>query len=366
MANAKRMAARLRRREALRILAAAGCAALCRAPLGGASEPKPRLTGMGVVSYAFGIHLKNRWRGKYPNLSPALALLEETHRLGGAGIMADLGSATAAQSDELRRRAEQYGMYFEASIMPPKSQDDLPRFGTEVLAAKNAGANLARTVIMPGRRYEQFKSLAEFREFQNRGRQSLQLAAPVLARHQFRLAVENHKDERVPEKLETLKQIGSEFIGLCVDVGNSFTLLEDPLETVRAFAPFALTVHLKDQAVRENEHGFWFADAALGEGFLDLPAIVKTLRDANPRVHFGLETITRDPLNVPVLSGTFWSSMPDVPASELARTLRTVKAHPSAKPFTCVSQLSVRAQLALEERNIRRSLDYARNHVHLT
>ncbi len=353
------------RREALITLAVAGSGTLLCEFLGIAAEPERRKTSMGVVSYAFGIHSKNHWPGKYQNLSPALALLEETHRLGGTGIMADLGTVDAAQASELRRRAEQYSMYVEASIMPPKNPDDVPRFEADVLTAKTAGASLARTVIMPGRRYEQFKSLTEFSEFQSRGRQSFRLAAPVLARHQFRLAVENHKDERVPEKLETLKQIGSEFIGLCVDVGNSFTLLEDPLETVRAFAPFAMTVHLKDQAVRENEHGFWFADAALGEGFLDLPAIVKTLREANPRIRFGLETITRDPLDVPVLTEAFWASMPDVRATDLVRTLSFVKAHASAKPFPSVSRMPIREQLALEEGNIRRSVNYARDRLSL-
>jgi 3-oxoisoapionate decarboxylase len=348
------------RREALAALATAGCATLLPpGAIGGAENPRRR-TSMGIVIYAFGIHQKNRWSGKYNSLSPALALLEEAHRLGAAGIMADLGSDDAARLTELRRRAEEYGMYIEASIMPPKTAEDVSRFEAEVRMAKSAGASLARTVIMPGRRYEQFKSLQEFGDFENRGRQSLQWAAPVLARHQFRLAVENHKDERIPEKLETLKQIGSEFIGICVDVGNSFTLLEDPLQTVRAFAPMAMTVHIKDQAVRENEHGFWFADAALGEGFLDLAAIVKVLREANPRIHFGLETITRDPLDVPVLTPAFWATMPEVPASDLARTLNVVKAHAHAKPFPNVSGLPVPDQLTLELGNVERSIEYAR------
>jgi len=353
------------RREAVAALAAAGCATLLPGGTADGAEKPRRRTSMGIVSYAFGIHEKNRWGGKYNSLSPAVALLEETHRLGAGGIMADLGSNDAAQAAELRRRADEYGMYIEASIMPPKVPEDVSRFEVEVRLAKSAGATLARTVIMPGRRYEQFKSLQEFRDAQTRGRQSLQWAAPVLARHQFRLAVENHKDERIPEKLETLKQIGSEFIGLCIDVGNSFTLLEQPLETVRAFAPVALTVHLKDQAVRENERGFWFADAALGEGFLDLPAIVKVLREANPRIHFGFETITRDPLDVPVLSPAFWATMPDVPASDLARTFSLVKARAHAKPFPNVSRLPVKAQLALELQNIQRSIEYARTRLDL-
>jgi hypothetical protein len=134
---------------------------------------------------------------------------------------------------------------------------------------------------------------------------------------------------------------------------------------VRALAPFALTVHFKDQAVRENEDGFLFADVALGQGFLDLNAIVKLLQAAKPEIHFNLETITRDALHVPVLRNEFWATMPDVPASELAGVLRTVKSRASAKPFVQVSQLSVEQQLALELNNVEKSLAFAGEHLGL-
>lgn len=347
------------RREALLTIAAAGSATLLPPfPSAGADSP-PRRTTMGIVTYALGIHQKHQWDGRHQGLSPALALLEESHRLGAGGIMTDLRPADAPHAAELRRRAERYQMYVEASILPPKTADDVERFEKDVRVAKTAGAMLARTVIIPGRRYEEFKSLQEFRESEKRARQSLELAAPVLARHQFGLAIENHKDQLIGEKLETLKQVGCEFLGVCVDFGNSFALLEDPFATVRAFAPLAFTAHIKDQAVRESEDGFWFADAALGEGFLDLPALMKLLLDANPRIRFGLETITRDPLSVPVLTAAYWPTMPDMPAQELARTLRVVKAKAQPKPFTMVSGLSVKQQLALEMQNVKRSIAYA-------
>ena len=136
--------------------------------------------------------------------------------------------------------------------------------------------------------------------------------------------------------------------------------MEHPLETVRALAPFALTVHFKDQAVRESEDGFLFADVALGEGFIDLAAIVKILRDAKPLIRFNLEVITRDPLGVPVLTTGFWTTLPDIRASELARVLSVVKAKGSTKPFVTVSQLTIDQQLGLELRNVERSFAYAR------
>ena len=58
--------------------------------------------------------------------------------------------------------------------------DDMGIYNPEirewVRVAKEAGATLARTVVIPGRRYERFTSLEEFREFEQRGLRSLQLA----------------------------------------------------------------------------------------------------------------------------------------------------------------------------------------------
>ena len=181
---------------------------------------------------------------------------------------------------------------------------------------------------------------------------------------QFRLAVENHKDQRIEEKLALLKSLSSEFIGLCVDVGNNFRALEDPLETAR-FAPWAFTVHLKDQAVRDYDEGFLLADVALGEGFLDLPEIVKTLRDAKPDIKFNLETITRDPIQVPILTDRYWATLRDTPATALARTLRVLRTQPHPKPFATISQLPLEEQLAAEQRNVQESLSYAKTNLGL-
>jgi len=354
----------INRREALLTLSSATSAMLLGGVTKAAEQTTPR-TRMGIVTYAFGIHQKNQWAGRHQGLTPPLSLLEDAHDLGAAGIQSEIRSQDSAQAVELRRRAESYGMYIEASVTIPKSADDVDRFEADVHLAQTAGATLARTVIMPGRRYEQFKSFDEFRQAEKQGLQSLQRAEPVVAKNRFRLAVENHKDQRIPEKLATIRGLGSEYIGLCVDVGNSFTLLEDSLDVAKAYAPYAFTVHFKDQAVRESPEGFWFADVPMGEGFLDLPAIIKVLRDAKPDVHLNLELITRDPLSVPVLKDEFWATMPDSNARELARVLRVVKSRSSQKPFVNVTELPVDQQLTLESSNVSGSLAYARDRLGL-
>jgi 3-oxoisoapionate decarboxylase len=349
------------RRDALRHLAGISTAAV----LSTAAAAESKRSQLAIVIYALGIHQRNNWAGRYAGLSPALAFLEECHSLGAAGIQCSLGPTDTPHIAELRRRAEKYSMRVEAIIEPPRDSDDVARFEREVRIAKDAGADFARTVIIPGRRYERFKTLAEFHEFEARGLKSLQLAEPVLARHRFRFAMENHKDQVIPEKLDTLKRLSSEWIGICVDIGNNVALMEDPVETARAFAPFAFNVHIKDLLVQDYPEGWLLADVALGDGFIDLKKIVEILRAAKPKLPFSFETITRDPLKVPVRTHAYWTTIPGNRADLLARMSRIVKSKQDAESLVTVSQLPLPQQLALEHRNIQRSLAYAQTHLGL-
>jgi hypothetical protein len=121
-----------------------------------------------------------------------------------------------------------------------------------------------------------------------------------------------------------------------------------------------MTVHLKDQVLRPYESGFLFGDAALGEGFLDLPAMVKVLRAAQPDLRFHLEVITRDPLRVPVLLPAYHAPMGQIPASDLARALRSVRTLGATDPLEMISELTPEDQVAAETRNVRHSIEYAR------
>jgi hypothetical protein len=103
----------------------------------------------------------------------------------------------------------------------------------------------------------------------------------------------------------------------------------------------------------------------LGEGFLDLPKMVAILREANPAVQFSLEMITRDPLRVPCQTDAYWATFADVPKSDLARTLRTVRASASDGPLPRVSHLPLDEQVAREEENVKKCLAYARDHLNL-
>jgi sugar phosphate isomerase/epimerase len=320
-------------------------------------------SALGLVAYCLSIQrrVSKRLDASMEMFEPR-RFLEAGHKLGAGGIQVSLGVRDADYCERLRQMADQLEMYIEGILAPPHQESEVARFAAEVETAARAGVKAVRTVIIPGRRYEFFDSLKKFREFDERGRRALERAAPIAEKHQVPLAVENHKDHRIEERVALLKHIDSQYVGACLDTGNNLALLEDPVEVAEALAPWAKSVHLKDQAVREYEEGFLLGDVPLGQGCIDLKTIVTIIRGQCPEVEFSLELITRDALQVPCLGDKYWATFPEVPASDLANTLAMIRCR-SAEKLQQVSALSPEEQVALEMENVTNSLKYAREEL---
>jgi sugar phosphate isomerase/epimerase len=342
-------------------LAAAATLPLAQA-LCAAADKRTRL---GVVQYSYALRLSaDRAAGKTGFHDP-LTFLEHCHEIGAGGVQIGLGTRDQEYLTTLRKKLETYGMYLEGTIRLPKDRADGERFEAEVRCARAAGVKVLRTVLLGGRRYEQFADADAFRRAREQAEQAVQRAVPIIAKHDLLLAIENHKDYRAGELMDLLKRIDSRNVGVCVDTGNSLALLEEPLDVVRTLAPRAVTVHLKDMAVAEYEDGFLLSEVPLGAGFLDLPKMIDILRRARPDLRFNLEMITRDPLRVPCLTDKYWSVSADLPGRDLARMLALIRKHKPSRPLPRVSDRSAKEQLAVEEANVRQSLLYAQEHLRL-
>ena len=105
----------------------------------------------------------------------------------------------------------------------------------------------------------------------------------------FRVAIHNHGpgDDNFPSPASVYEAVKSldPRIGLCVDVGHTFRLAEDPVAALRAVRSRLYDVHLKD-----------FSEAAarsqtvpLGRGRIDVNEILKTLLGQKYSHHVALE-----------------------------------------------------------------------------
>jgi 3-oxoisoapionate decarboxylase len=326
--------------------------------VGDARAETPMLKNMGGEPPGFGHRAR---AGKFD-------ILEHCRGLGLGAVRMNLPSPDLESARALRKKLESYGMRVIISLAPPKEPGAMAAYDAAVRAVSELGA-VTTHASFTQRRYEEFDTFDAFKASFERHQRSVELAEPVLRKHKVKLAIENHKGWRAAEHVRWIQRLGSEWVGACYDFGNNISLCEDPAETLRLLAPVTIYASFKDMAVAPYDEGFLLSEMALGEGMLDIPAMVKVLRQKDPNMIFALEMITRDPLKIPVFTRKYWATFDDsyspFTGRELARILEIVRTTPPKTPLTTTAGLSAADALKLEDDLINRSIAYARKNLSL-
>jgi sugar phosphate isomerase/epimerase len=315
-----------------------------------ALKAAPPKTDIGIASTSY----MTAWRPR-----DTIEFLEHCHAIGASGIQSNLSSTDPVYLNRLRTKAEEYGMYIEVMVPLPKN-GDTSAFEHTLAGAKSVNAVAMRTGALSGRRYETFKSLSQWNEFKSQSLAAIEAALPLVEKTRIPLGIENHKDWTVAEAAALMKKYSSEYLGMTLDFGNNIALLDDPM-AILELAPYAVVTHLKDMAVEPYEQGFLLSEVPLGAGILDLHKIVAAIRASRPRARMTLEMITRDPLEVPCLTESYWITFPDRNGVFLARTMSMVRQNSKGRLPRMTAAKD--AQLRQEEENVLASLFWARNQL---
>lgn len=293
---------------------------------------------------------------------PAEAFVDLCRSFGADGCQMDesqLSSRGAEYLDGIHRRLTEAGLFLELSV-DGKALEDETRFAETVALGRKLGAVRFRVALLHGRRYEDFPTADKWQEFAEHWKRVLPRAKPWLERHRMPIGIENHKDFRIRELVDLLRSVDSPFLGACVDFGNNLAFLEDPLELAEALAPFAVTTHLKDMAVRPYADGFELSEVPLGTGVLPLARMAEVIRKHRPEAPLCLEMITRDPLKVPYLTDGYWTTFGGRDGALVDRFRKSVLAKASAAPLPRTSGLTLEQMVAAEDDNVRHCAAYAR------
>jgi sugar phosphate isomerase/epimerase len=284
---------------------------------------------------------------------------------GAAGIQGPMPDLTDSAVSRLRAALEHDGLYFEGASSVPFKESESALFEKQLSAAKAAGARCVRVGCLSGRRYETFHTMAEWREFVARSKDGIRRMVALAERVRLPVAMENHKDWTGDELAALMKEYSSEYLGVCLDFGNNLSLLDDPYEVVEAVAPYTIATHMKDSRVSMSStagpKGLLLGDVVLGDGVLDIARILELLRKGGRNPKLSLEMITREALEIPVLSPGYWATFPERQGIQLARVVELGAKRP-VEPAS-LATLSKADRGLLEERNIRRSLDWASANV---
>jgi sugar phosphate isomerase/epimerase len=241
--------------------------------------------GLDSYSYhlAFGVH---------PDFSPRrrMTLLDFIGRvaaLGLDGFQIDplhLASRDRHYLEEIQAAAVAENLFLEYGTLGIEPR----HLAGELAVCACLGSPVLRTFAGFNRHDPRTKVAVEIR----RAIAGLRRVRDMAADLGIRIAVENHGDVTTDELLQIIRAVDSPFVGICLDVGNPLLTQESPLPAVEKMAPFAVTTHCKDYAVRLTNYGCKITGVALGEGIIDLPATLKLLQDGS--------TLDRLILEIPV------------------------------------------------------------------
>jgi len=286
-------------------------------------------------------------------------LVQKSAELGLDGLqLADarhLDSLEYGYISELRRKADALGLYLELGTAGT-NPDHLQSI---VRAAHVLGTPVMRTFVGEPRG----TSGDEMRRVIAQAAAQLAQVVPVCERYGVSLALENHQDLTVDELLSLLELLDSAWVGVCFDTGNPLALLEDPLESAQAFGPLIKSVHLKDYQIVATRDGFRLVGCALGDGCIDLPAILDVLKTTGETARLSIETYIGSH-DMPVLTDDYLQRLPETPARALGRTLRLVRDRGlSDAPEDMLESLEEGELLAREDEQVVRSVRWARREL---
>ena len=149
-----------------------------------------------------------------------------------------------------------------------------------------------------------------------------------------KIAVENHAgDMHSRELVELIETAGPEFVGATIDTGNSTWTLEDPVETFRNLAPYAICSGIRDSMVWPSEKGAKVQWTAMGDGCVDMKTLFKEWSDRCPETPVQIETISGFAKEFPYFEKDFWPPYSTIRPDDYSRFLALARKGNVLSPF---------------------------------
>jgi 3-oxoisoapionate decarboxylase len=143
---------------------------------------------------------------------------------------------------------------------------------------------------------------------------------PVAADEGRWLAIENHQDFASAELVNFCEEAGRG-VGITLDTGNSFPVLESPLDFAATVAPHVRHLHLKDYRVQFSTEGYRLVRCAIGDGAVPFADLVPLLTKFRPDLNAVLEPGALEARHIRFLSPSWWHGYAPKSAEAMARCL---------------------------------------------
>jgi inosose dehydratase len=123
--------------------------------------------------------------------------------------------------------------------------------------------------------------------------------------YRIRIAIHNHGpgDQRYPSPLDVLKMVQArhELMGICMDVGHTVRIGEEPVEVIKRCGSRLYDFHIKDVTEATAKGG----PVEVGKGVIDTRAVLKALLDLKYSYHLALEYEANADAPMPGINASF-------------------------------------------------------------
>lgn len=147
------------------------------------------------------------------------------------------------------------------------------------------------------------------------------------------LAIENHQDFGSDELADFCESARG--IGICLDTGNTFPVVEAPLDFTRRVAQYVRHVHLKDYQVQFTDEGYRLVRCAIGDGAVPLAAMLDILAARGETLTAVLEPGALEARHVRFLRPEWWNFYAPKQASTFAACLAAARNNRLADEADC-------------------------------
>jgi len=200
--------------------------------------------------------------------------------------------------------------------------------------------------------------------------EALRAQQAMLRDHGVVLAIETHFEFTSFELLRLFDMCGAEpggWLGICLDTMNLMTMIEHPVLAAERLLPWVVSTHVKDGGILGSPDGLITFPAPIGEGVIDLAAIIGMIGALDRRVHLSVEDHGGSFL-LPTHDEAFLSRFPDLAGAELRALLDladATQANPACRPIDRADWPSVcESRIAGDVRALRRLAGDGPSEVH--
>jgi sugar phosphate isomerase/epimerase len=193
---------------------------------------------------------------------------------------------------------------------------------------------------------------------------ALRSQAAMLRDHGVVLAIETHFEFTSFELVRLLEMCEAgpgDWLGICLDTMNLLTMIEHPTRASERLLPWVVSTHIKDGGVLMGRDGLTTFPVPVGEGIIDLAAIIQRLDTLPWPVPLSVEDHAGSFL-LPIHDAAFLARFPDLHGSELGALVELSEqvagmpacrpAERSAWPTLCEARMAgdLRALRAISDR----------------